>query len=117
MNQRVEVNRHHAVTILSLVLALAGIGIALLAVPAARWTAVLSLAAIAAILVVRTILVELGVRRRRSAAAIAREARVRSWLAKHLGIVLTAPTEGRSVGPTADDHKAQSPLADARSTE
>lgn len=102
INRRMEKNRHHLVTVVSLVLALAAIGCVLLADPDARWASALSLAVGGAILVIRTVFVEIGIRRSRTQCEITRETRLRDWLVRHLGIKVAESPDEESIPPAGD---------------
>jgi uncharacterized membrane protein len=86
MNDRIEKNRHHLVTLVSLVIALAGAGTILLFVPSQRSVLWMTLLCFLFVLAGRTVMIEKGRRRRQSTAAHALETKTKEMLKAKLGI-------------------------------
>jgi len=89
MNNRIEKNRHHLATVVSLITALSAAGAILLFFPSQRRVLSLSLPFFLLILAGRTIMIEAGFRRHPSDASQTIETKTKEILKTKLGIQIT----------------------------
>ena len=92
---RREKNRHHLGTALSLLLAIPVLSLLPLLLEEPLVPCLIGCGVVAALLVGRTVMIEVGIRREASEASRRCDRQVRLWLRRHLGIAIESQSPAR----------------------